>query len=340
MSETATQEDQLAALSLRSSRFRREREADWRELERLLARIERGGAQRLSTDEMIALPRRYRAALSALSVARETSLDKGLTDYLEALCTRAYFAVYGNRVRLTERLGHFFRYGWPTATRAMWRETLASAAFLLLGALAAYLLVGSDPDWYYSLMGDMAQGRSPASSTEELRAGLYDGGEADGLAVFAAFLLSNNARVAILAFALGFAFCVPTVALLVFNGAILGAFFALYVSRDLGVELGGWLLIHGVTELLAIVLGGAAGLKIGWAIAFPGPLSRVGAAAKAGREAGAAVAGVVVMLAIAALLEGFGRQRITSDAVRYGIAATSAVIWGLYLYVPRRPADG
>ena len=331
----------LAALSLRSSRFRREREADWRALEALLARIERGGARRLSTDEMIALPRRYRSALSALSVARETSLDKGLTDYLEALCTRAYFAVYGNRARLGERVAAFFRTGWPTAARAMWRETVASAAFLFLGALAAYLLVGSDPDWYYSLVGDTAQGRTPAASTEELRAGLYDGEDASGLAVFAAFLLSNNARVAILAFALGFAFCVPTVALLIYNGAVLGAFFALYASRDLGFELGGWLLIHGVTELLAIILGGAAGLKIGWAIAFPRARSRLGAAAHAGQEAGAAIAGVVVMLAIAALIEGYGRQLITSDAVRYAIAGVSAVIWAAYLYTPRMAeADG
>ena len=335
MSEAAERTDGLAALSLRSSRFRAEREADWRALEGLLARIERGGARRLSTDEMIALPRHYRSALSALSVARETSLDKGLTDYLEALCTRAYFAVYGNRERLSERLAHFFREGWPRATRAMWRETVAAAAFTLLGALAAYLLVGSDPDWYYSLVGEMAQGRTPASSTESLRDGLYHDGDADGLGVFAAFLLSNNARVAILAFALGFAFCVPTVALLIYNGAILGAFVALYASRDLGLELGGWLLIHGVTELLAIVLGGAAGLKIGWAIAFPGRLSRLGSVAEAGREAGAAVAGVVVMLAVAALLEGFGRQLITSDLARYGIAVGSALVWAIYLYAPR-----
>ena len=337
----AVQTDDLAALTLRSSRFRAEREAGWAELERLLARIERGGAQRLSTDEMIALPRLYRSALSALSVARETSLDKGLTDYLEALSTRAYFAVYGNRQRLTRRIGHFFAYGWPAAVQSMRRETLASAAFMTLGAVAAYLLVASDPDWYYSIMGDMAQGRTPASSTEELRETLYHDGEKTGLSVFAAFLLSNNARVAILAFALGFAFCVPTVALLVFNGAALGAFLALFVSRGLGFELVGWLMIHGVTELLAIVLGGAAGLKIGWAIAFPGRRTRLGAAAKAGREAGAAIAGVVVMLAIAALLEGFGRQLITSDLARYAIAGFTAVLWGVYLYAPREaPGSG
>lgn len=333
----AEAEARLAALTLRSSRFRAEREADWRELEGLLAQVERGGAGRLSVEEMVRLPRAYRAVLSALSVARETSLDKGLTDYLEALSTRAYFAVYGNRERLPARLAAFLTRGWPEAVQSMRRETLASAAFLFGAALAGFLLVSGDHGWYDTLMGGSAQGRSFATPAEALRDGLYHEAGASGLAAFAASLLSNNALVAILAFALGFAFCAPTAVLLVLNGAVLGAFVALYVEKGLGFELGGWLLIHGVTELLAIVLGGAAGLKIGWAMAFPGPLSRVGAAARAGREAGAAVAGVVLMLVVAALLEGFGRQLITSDGARYAIAGGSALFWAAYLYLPRGP---
>nr|WP_246408578.1 stage II sporulation protein M [Parvularcula dongshanensis] len=289
---------------------------------------------------MIALPRAYRAALSALSVARETSLDKGTTDYLEALCTRAYFAVYGNKEKLSSRLYGFFAEGWPSAVRALWRETLVSLVLSLLGVAVAYLLVSSDADWYYSFMpGELAGGRSPASSTESLREGLYHDGGASGLSVFAAFLLSNNARVAIFAFALGFAFCVPTVALLIYNGCALGAFYALYVERGLGVELTGWLFIHGVTELFAIVLAGAAGLKIGTALAFPGACSRLDAAAEAGRQAAGVIAGVVVMLAIAALLEGFGRQLVTSDLARFAIAGVTAVLWGTYFYAPRPAAE-
>jgi hypothetical protein len=45
--------------------------------------------------------------------------------------------------------------------------------------------------------------------------------------------------------------------------------------------------------------------------------------------------GVVIMLFFAGLLEGFGRQLIKLDAVRYGIALTTAVIWGAYFYLPR-----
>ena len=85
---------------LKSQRFRQEREADWRRLERLIGKVEKGGIADLSDEDILAAPVLYRSALSALSVARATSLDRGLIDYLETLCARAYFFVYGSRETL------------------------------------------------------------------------------------------------------------------------------------------------------------------------------------------------------------------------------------------------
>jgi uncharacterized membrane protein SpoIIM required for sporulation len=322
---------------LRSLRFRQEREADWLRLEGLLTRLEKGGARRLSDEQLLALPVLYRGALSSLSVARATSLDQGLIDYLESLAARAYFFVYGGRSTLFQKLARFFVEDWPAAVQGLWRETLASAAIGLLGVLVGYVLVVQDPSWFYALVeGAMSDGRNPEATTEFLRKGLYDGQDANGLSVFATFLFTHNAQIAIMAFALGFALCLPTALLLGMNGLMLGAFFALYVGRGLGVELGGWLMIHGVTELFAVTLAGAAGFRIGWAVGFPGDRTRIEAAAGAGRQAGLAMAGVVAMLMVAGALEGFGRQLITADAVRYGIAVTSAIAWGAYFYWPRR----
>jgi uncharacterized membrane protein SpoIIM required for sporulation len=117
---------------------------------------------------------------------------------------------------------------------------------------------------------------------------------------------------------------------------VLGALFALYASRGLGFELGGWIFIHGVTELFAIILGGAAGFRIGWRVAFPGDRSRIDAAADAGRSAAPVLAGVVLMLVVAGLLEGFARQLITNDLIRYAIAISTLIIWTGYFYLPRR----
>ena len=124
------------------------------------------------------------------------------------------------------------------------------------------------------------------------------------------------------------------------RGLTLGALMALYVSRGLGVQLGGWLIIHGATELFASVLGAAAGFRIGWSVLFPGARSRLDAVRDAGRVSGAAMVGVVVMLIFAGLLEGVGRQLVKIDLLRYAIGAAMLTLWLAYFYLPRRPRAG
>jgi uncharacterized membrane protein SpoIIM required for sporulation len=326
----------VSELQLKSQRFRTERERDWRQLEALVTKAEKRSASALSNAEILAMPVLYRSTLSALSVARETSLDQGLIGYLESLSARAYFFVYGARSTPLEQLNAFFSRDWPRGVQSIWRETLVALFVTALGALVAYVLVGADSDWFFTFVDPgLAQGRDPTATQAALRATLYDGADADGLSFFATYLFTHNAEVALLAFALGFAFGVPTIVVLLSNGAMLGAMVHVFVSKGLGYEFGGWLLIHGVTELFAIVLAGAAGLRIGWAVAFPGRQSRLEAMSGAGKAAGAVMMGVVIMLMLAGVLEGFGRQLITSDTVRYAIAGGSAILWGLYFYAPR-----
>ena len=328
----------MAELQLKSHRFRAEREGDWRRLESLLSRVEKGGARRLSREELVEMPVLYRQALSSLSMARAISLDQGLIGYLESLCTRAYFFVYGTRSRPLERLAGFFVREWPLAVQALWRETLVSAVLMVAGAIGAFILVSRDPDWFYGFIPQaLAAGRDPTATTAFLRETLYHQASAhEALSTLAAFLFTHNSQIAIFAFALGFALCLPTAALMVFNGCMAGAFLALFAARGLLVQATGWMMIHGVTELFAVTLAGAAGFSVGWAVAFPGERTRVDAAADAGRRGALVMGGVVVMLFVAGLLEGFARQLIQLDAVRLAIAAASAMLWGLYLYLPRR----
>jgi len=330
-------------LHLKSSRFRAEREDDWKRLERLLARVERGSLRSLSADEIVSLTVLYRATLSSLSVARATSLDRAVVEYLESLSTRAYFFVYGARTGFLTRLQRFFTVDWPLAVQGLWRESLVALLITVLGAVAAYQLVIHDPDWYYAFMPrDLANGRDPAASVAALRRSLYGMPDFDSvLSTVAAELFNHNARIAIFAFALGFAFGVPTVMLLLYNGCMLGAFLALYFTHGLGFEVVGWLFIHGVTELSAIMLAGAAGMRIGWTLAFPGARSRADAAGAAGRQAALVMCGAVIMLFFAGILESFARTLITNDWARYAVASLTAAIWGTYFYWPRRRlADG
>ena len=318
-----------------ASRFRAAHAAEWERLERLVSRIEKRSIRALNDDDLLALPLLYRSALSSLSVARETSLDRSLVVYLEQLCTRAYFQLYGVPTSALSQLGRFFVHSWPAAMQALWRETLVASLLTVAAAIVGYVLVRGDPSWFFGIVGDgMAQGRDPSASVETLRQTLY-GKHSDMLATFAAYLFTHNAQIAIFAFALGFAFAVPTVLLIVYNGLMLGAFMAVFVPKGLGYNFTGWIMIHGTTELFAIIIAGAAGFRIGTAIAFPGRQARSDSAVQAGRTGATAMGGAVVMLAVAGLLEGIGRQTVLDDLSRYGIGLTMLVAWLLYFYLPR-----
>jgi len=324
---------------LKSYRFREEREADWRKLDLILTRAENSGVKALSDEDMATLPHLYRQAVSSLSVARSISLDQNVINYLEGLCTRAYFFVYGARTSIGERIAQFFREDWPAAVRGAVFSTVLAALFLFGGAALAFFLCLQDMDWFWTINGhNFFDMRNPDASVEDLRSTIYttpgEHGQ-DQLSAFSSFLFNNNAQIALFAFALGFAFGIPTAWLLVYNGVTIGAMYAVFWDKGLGYEFTGWLLIHGVTELFAIVLAGAGGFIIGGAVAFPGRLSRLASARAAGRRAANVAMGCVVMLIIAALLEGFGRQLINSDVIRYAIAGTTLVLWLGYFYLPR-----
>src|SRR4051794_4075152 len=294
--------------------------------------MEKRSIRSLSDDDLLALPALYRTTLSSLSVARDTSLDRALLTYLERLCTRAYFQIYGVQTPASRQIAGFFTTGWPDAVRSLWRETLFCLALTIGAAILAYLLIRSDPSWFYSIIPQgMAAGRDPSASAQALRDTLYSKDQ-DGLATFATFLFTHNSQIAIFSFALGFAFAVPTVLLILYNGLMLGAFVAVFEAKGLAPNLAGWLMIHGTTEIFAICISGAAGIRIGLAIAFPGTASRMDAAVSAGRIAATAMAGTVIMLAVAGVLEGIGRQTVNSDGLRMLIGSAALIGWVAYFY--------
>lgn len=314
-----------------SVRFRREREATWKELEKLVERCERDGLANLQSDKLARLPVLYRATVSALGVARSSLLDQNLRDYLEALVSRAYLIVYSPKRSVGRVFSEFLTGGFPSAVRSVKYHVLASTLTLLLGAVVAYAMVQVDASNYYLFVDrGLAAGRDPAASTEELREVLFSGDEQGELLTFAVYLFTHNSSVGILAYGLGFALGIPVLLLLLSTGFMLGAMTALYHGRDLAFEWWSWILPHGVTEITAIVLCGAAGLAIGQCAVFPGRESRLQALAKTGRRMGAVVAGSVAMLLIAGFVEGIFRQVVQSLPVRYLLASAFALLWVVY----------
>jgi uncharacterized membrane protein SpoIIM required for sporulation len=329
-------------LVLKSSEFRKGREAGWRELETVVGHVERRGVRLLSLYELQRLPILYRSAISSLSVARTIALDRNLLLYLENLALRAFLVVYGPRVSPLEGMRAFFRFELPAAARAARWHIVISALALLVGVAAGFMLALQDEAWMSSLIpAGLSGGRGPAST----RADLLDHeifapwpGVVESFGVFANFLFSHNTLVGIMTFGLGLAAGIPTLMLNVYQGLILGAFVALHYNRGLTVDFLGWISIHGTTELGALILLAAGGLVIAEKILFPGRYARLDNLSLHGRQAAQIAVGAVLMLFVAAILEGGLRQLVASTPLRFTIGFGIAALWIAYFSLCGRGA--
>jgi uncharacterized membrane protein SpoIIM required for sporulation len=323
---------------LKSSEFRRAREAGWLELERLVEAVEKRGMRSLAPDQLQQLPLLYRSTLSSLSVARGIALDRHLLLYLENLALRAFLTIYSPPARFLATAGAFLRTELPTAVRgARWHFLIACAALAIGGIIGFWLTVG-DESWFTTFVpSSLLDGRGPNSTRTQL---LNDEifapwpGAAKAIGVIANFLFNHNTLVGILIFGLGLAAGVPTILLLAYQGLTLGAFVALHYNRDLTVDFLGWISIHGVTEISAILLCGAGGLLLADKILFPDRYSRVDSLAMHGRRAAEIAVGAVLMLFVAAILEGVFRQLIASTPWRFTVGAATGIAWLIYFVRP------
>lgn len=332
----------MAAFTLKSFEFRREREASWRELDDLVTRIEERGITALREDELRRLPLLYRGALSSLSVARAISLDKNVVIYLESLAARAYVCVYSTKRRWGEAVLAFIMTRFPELVWGMRRSLWVAGSVMILGVVVGFAMTAADPERFYSFVDPaMAGGRGPTSTREELLSVLQStgGDEGGALTAFASFLFTHNAKIGMMCLVLGFLAGVPVLLLLFINGLTLGAMIAVHWHKGLTIEFLTWVMPHGVTELLAVCLCGAAGLVVGHSLVFPGEYSRLDSLAARGREAGAVVIGAVLLFFIAALIEGFFRQMVHDVTARAVLSLLTLALWILYFARgrPRRP---
>ena len=334
-----------------SARFRREREASWRATEAALDTLQSG--QSSAADKQAAaleLPGLIRELHSSLSVARSISLDKPMIAYLDALATRASLILNDEQPPLGPQVVGFFTHLWPQTMRALGGEILVAALIFFFGAVISYALFASDQEWFYAFNG--WDSRNPEASYDYLRSTLYASEAVQtpffatdnsfwGLTIFAAELFRNNYYVALMALAGGLLFGGFTVFSMFFNGLHIGAITAVFFRADLGVDWIGWLSIHGVTELGAILIAGGGGLLIGRTMIFTKGKSLAAALRSIGPQIAVIAMSMLVLLGVAALVEGYLRQLIEPMWMRYAIGWGLGALWLAYFaFAGREAAHG
>jgi uncharacterized membrane protein SpoIIM required for sporulation len=305
-------------------------QASWDRLATLVGRASRQ-VRRLSADELEEMVSLYEHTATQLSYARTTYRDPALTATLSSLVARAGAVVYGSRPRTLRALGQFFAVTFPAAVWYSRRFVAVSAALLLVPAFAVGLWVASSPR-AVEATGPKAVREAYVNQDFEQ---YYRSAPASQ---FASQVFTNNVQVSIYAFAAGIALCLPTAFILIYNGAGVGVAGGLFASVGQQAKFWGLILPHGLLELTAVIIAGAAGLRLGWTLIDPGDRTRPDALADEGRRSLAIVAGLVVVFLAAGTIEGFVTGSSLPTWARVGIGALGEAVLLSWLVVRGRAA--
>ena len=327
---------------MNTQRWVARREASWRKLDGLLKQAEHQGVNSLKTGDIKTLASLYRSVSADLARARTHQIDEALVRDLQSLTSRSYTQIYqGSRRHDWHAVVYFYRYGFPTAVRSAWGYIAIATSLFIISGLIAWWYSWQDPSFMSLVLGPgfVAEVRE----SEELWTVSILGQEP----VASSAIMVNNIGVCFKAIFGGVAFFLPqvpiitppgifTAFILIFNGLMIGSVAALVAQTNLAYDLWAFVFPHGSLELPAIFFAGGAGLLLARAILLPGKYRRVDALQVYGRQAAELVYGIVPLLIIAGLIEGFySPSPFIPNPIKY-ITGTLLFL-GLVTYCLQRP---
>ena len=310
-------------------RFIARNSATWARLDALA----RQGGGRLSPVEVQELVALYQQTSSHLSHARTERADPALVARLTRLVASAAAVIYSTRSRSLVGIARFFTTSFPAAVWHARRFVVAAALLLLVPALVVGAWVATS-DVALDAAGPEAVREAYVEDDFEAYYSSAPAGQ------FATQVTVNNIQVSILAFAAGVLVCVVTAFILAFNGANIGVAAGLFAAAGEQPKFWGLILPHGLLELSAVIVAGAAGLALGWAIVAPGDRTRTDALAEEGRRAAVIVLGLVLAFVVAGTIEGFVTPSGLPTWTRVTVGSSAFVaFWSYALLLGRSAAS-
>ncbi|WP_043717745.1 stage II sporulation protein M [Nocardia asiatica] len=292
----------------------------WERLDYLSKRSKLTGAE---ADELVVL---YRRTSQQLARLQSHSPDPELIAGLSALLARARGRVLGTRADTWQEIGRFFSHRFPAALYRSWPWWVGVAAMFLAVStgLAVWVDRFESAREVLGLPRDTRSLTAPGGAFET-----YYSEHPQG--AFAAQVWTNNAWVAAIALFTG-VLVLPAVYLLFMNALNLGVTAGLMADAGRLDSFFGFILPHGTLELTAVFVAGGAGLKLGWTLIDPGRLSRVEAVARQGRATATVALGLVAVLLVCGLIEGFVTPSPLPAPVRIAIGFTAEALFLAYVF--------
>jgi uncharacterized membrane protein SpoIIM required for sporulation/uncharacterized RDD family membrane protein YckC len=277
----------------------------WAEFQQLADRAARHGLDSFASAELPDFAARYREVAADLARARTYGVDDATLEHLERLAAAGHNALYRDERGTWRRVWEVLARECPAAIRQARGYIAVACLAFLLPAAAGYLLMREQPALAPDLLPEVMIQRADAGAERMAEGRRYVDVAAEERPLMASAIITNNVRVAIACFAGGIFLGIGSLVLLGFNGLLIGATAGHFANRGLLGYLLEFILGHGLLELFAIWVAGAAGFLLGRSVVAPGNLSRSDALVLSGRVAVRMVGGAAVLLVVAGLIEGF-----------------------------------
>lgn len=273
------------------------------------------------------LTTRYIELTDDLSYARTFYPDSQVTRYLNGLVGQMHRGLMQNRREDRSRFRTFWFYELPLLFRQSHRLLALSAAVFLIASILGWLSAAHDSTFVRLILGDGYVNMTLENIKKGDPLGVYN--SSDQATMFVQITL-NNIYVAFRTFIFGLFASFGTMAMLFYNGVMLGTFQYFFYERGLLLESVLKIWIHGTLEISAIVIAGCAGLTVGNSLLFPGTYTRL-ESFKRGMKQGLKIAiGLIPIFSMAGFLESF-ITRLTLPPLLSGlIIALSASFIGWY----------
>lgn len=317
----------------------RTRRGDWDRFRALLEGMGPRGLRGLEPEELEAFTSLYRQLTSDLARARTYGASLRLVFELERLVGAGHNLFYRGRGTEGFSFPRWIRTTFPRQVRAHGAYLALSAALLLGPAVWIYAGVRHDPELGRRLAPPAMVSRAEEAGDRMARGEQYVDVPQVMSPLFSSQIMTNNLRVALTAAAGGILAGVGSALILVLNGMHLGSVFALFDHHGAGAQLWGFVLPHGIMELTAIILAGAAGLVLASALFLPGRRTRGDSLRERGGAALSLLGGALLLLVPAGLVEGFISPAEVPGAFKMGFAALVGILLFLWLGLAGRRAE-
>ena len=309
---------------MKESTFITQNQPHWKALENYNATVAKKGLSNLGKTEVQEFARLFRLASHNLAYAKTHYPQSHVLPYLNKVIGVTHNLYYVRESTTFSSILKYFTTTFPREVRDTHRYWLTAAALLFLGVFFAGIYVAMDVSRFYQVMPAQFSRGFDTTQTPDMGQGVVPWEHT----LMAATITTNNIAVTFNAFVGGLLAGIGTVFILIYNGVIIGGLFGFFHAAGADMVVAYALVLpHGVMELMAIFLGGGCGLILAKGLLIPGELTRKESLILAGKKAMGLLPGIVVLLIIAGIIEGY----FTPAAIDPWLKLAFAAFTGLFM---------